>query len=219
MSLEEPIAPQQELGVVSEVPQYRDMKDYKFCDQGSIDNFNRSLPTSEALPEIIARIKDDLKKEGKALIWVTGAWGVGKTTFGKSLSQGLSNSDIETTFLDGDAHENYDVIKETVEAGSKKREVVLVAASFIERWRFRKKALSPIIINLIADDQTRHDNFYFRAGGPKSRNFSVPKAIKHRQDSPNYIISDPNCIVVDTSQSCRISPEALSEQVSKTFTK
>lgn len=142
-----------------------------------------------------------------------GYWclGVGKTTFGKSLLEGLT--DIPTVYLDGDSDEGYELIPEVVENGPAVGQIVLIAAPYIEKRSFRKITQPPLIINLIADETTRHNNLYNRAGGHRSLSLSVERIIRYRRESQNYIIPNPDAVIVDSSLQCRISPELISQQV------
>lgn len=75
------------------------------------------------------------------MIWVTGAWGVGKTTFGMALLEGLT--DIPTVYLDGDYDEGYKLIPEVVENGPAEGQIVLIAAPYIKKRSFKKNTSTP----------------------------------------------------------------------------
>ncbi|MCA9371568.1 hypothetical protein KC726_01595 [Candidatus Woesebacteria bacterium] len=151
-----------------------------------------TLPVSEkqqnvsALRDLASSIKAN--KEKGVVVLVVGAWGVGKTTLGKTLS-----SFSDGVYLDGDKQGDFEMIKERLHGNISPGSYTVVGKSFAEKWapeetiRQLQQDGKLVIVNLTANEDTRMENMYMRAEGYKPHsNYDVERTRKRIQESPDY---------------------------------
>ena len=140
-------------------------------------------------------------------VLVTGAWGVGKTTLVTAFSEML-----RVTMLDGDIDGNYKVIKERL-SSSVQQDGRVVAAFNLAQTRFDTSDMEILklegrllIINLIADFDTRFANMAMRSKGFTES--SEEKARWAIEASPNYYTKLAD-LVLDWSSNNRIDDQEV----------